>query len=61
MARVQVTVRALGDLERLFDFLAEHNPKLERERNSKAVFSIPIARSTCSFLRGTIISPPARR
>jgi plasmid stabilization system protein ParE len=29
MARVQITVRALADLERLFDFLAEHNPKLE--------------------------------
>jgi plasmid stabilization system protein ParE len=25
MARVQITVRALADLERLFDFLAEHN------------------------------------
>ena len=32
MARVQVTVRALADLERLFDFLAERNPKLARER-----------------------------
>ena len=32
MARVQVTVRALADLERLFDFLADHNPKLARER-----------------------------
>jgi plasmid stabilization system protein ParE len=32
MARVQVTTRALADLERLFDFLAEHNPKLARER-----------------------------
>jgi toxin ParE1/3/4 len=32
MARVQVTTRALGDLERLFDFLADHNPKLARER-----------------------------
>jgi plasmid stabilization system protein ParE len=32
MARVQITVRALSDLERLFDFLAEHNPKLARER-----------------------------
>ena len=32
MARVQITVRALADLERLFDFLAEHNPKLARER-----------------------------
>ena len=32
MARVEVTTRALADLERLFDFLAEHNPKLARER-----------------------------
>ena len=32
MARVEVTIRALADLERLFDFLAEHNPKLARER-----------------------------
>jgi plasmid stabilization system protein ParE len=32
MARVQITVRALADLERLFDFLAEDNPKLARER-----------------------------
>jgi plasmid stabilization system protein ParE len=32
MARVQITVRALADLERLFDFVAEHNPKLARER-----------------------------
>ena len=32
MARVQITTRALADLERLFDFLAEHNPKLARER-----------------------------
>ena len=32
MARVQITVRALADLERLFDFLAEHNPKRARER-----------------------------
>ena len=32
MARVQITVRALADLERLFDFLEEHNPKLARER-----------------------------
>jgi plasmid stabilization system protein ParE len=32
MARVQITIRALADLERLFDFLAEHNPKLARER-----------------------------
>ena len=32
MARIQITTRALADLERLFDFLAEHNPKLARER-----------------------------
>ena len=32
MARVQITTRAVADLERLFDFLAEHNPKLARER-----------------------------
>ncbi|MGC2032835.1 MAG: type II toxin-antitoxin system RelE/ParE family toxin [Steroidobacteraceae bacterium] len=32
MARVQITVRALADLGRLFDFLAEHNPKIARER-----------------------------
>jgi toxin ParE1/3/4 len=32
MARVQITTRALDDLERLFDFLADHNPKLARER-----------------------------
>jgi toxin ParE1/3/4 len=32
MARVQITVRALADLERLFDFLAEHSPKLARGR-----------------------------
>ncbi len=32
MARVQITVRALADLERLFDFLAERNPKLAREQ-----------------------------
>ncbi len=32
MARVQITVRALADLERLFDFLAEYNPKQARER-----------------------------
>ena len=32
MARVQITVRALADLEQLFDFLAEHHPKLARER-----------------------------
>lgn len=27
MARVQVTQRALADLERLFDFIAAHDPK----------------------------------
>ncbi len=32
MARVQITVRALADLKRLFDFLAEYNPKQARER-----------------------------
>ena len=32
MARVQITTRALADLERLFDFLADYNPKLARER-----------------------------
>jgi plasmid stabilization system protein ParE len=32
MAHVQITTRALADLERLFDFLADHDPKLARER-----------------------------
>jgi plasmid stabilization system protein ParE len=32
MARVQITTRALADLERLFDFLADHNLKLARQR-----------------------------
>ena len=32
MARVQITTRALADLERLFDFFADYNPKLARER-----------------------------
>lgn len=32
MARVQVTERALADLERLFDFIAAHDPKRARER-----------------------------
>jgi len=32
VAKVQVTTRALSDLERLFDFLAEHNPRVARER-----------------------------
>jgi plasmid stabilization system protein ParE len=32
MARVQITNRALAELERLFEFLADHNAKLARER-----------------------------
>jgi toxin ParE1/3/4 len=32
LAKVQVTIGALVDLERLFDFLAEHNPRGARER-----------------------------
>ena len=32
MARVQVTTRALANLERLFGCLAEHNPKVAHER-----------------------------
>jgi plasmid stabilization system protein ParE len=32
MAHVQVTTRALADLERFFDFLAGQSPKLARER-----------------------------
>jgi plasmid stabilization system protein ParE len=32
MARARITTRALADLERLFDFLADYNPKLARER-----------------------------
>jgi plasmid stabilization system protein ParE len=32
MARVQVTERALADLERLFDFIAAHDPKRAQER-----------------------------
>jgi plasmid stabilization system protein ParE len=32
MARVQITTRALADLERLFDFLTDYNRKLARER-----------------------------
>ena len=32
MARVQITTRALADLERLFEFIAVHNPKLAPER-----------------------------
>ena len=32
MARVQITTRALADLEGLFEFKAVHNPKRARER-----------------------------
>ena len=32
MARVQVTRQALADLERLFDFIAEHDPRRAREQ-----------------------------
>jgi plasmid stabilization system protein ParE len=32
VARVQITIQALADRERLFDFLADHNSKLARER-----------------------------
>jgi len=32
VARVEVTARSLPDLERLFDFFAEHNPQIARER-----------------------------
>ena len=32
MARVQITARAFADLERLFEFIAVHNPKRARER-----------------------------
>lgn len=32
MAPVEVTKRALADLERLFDFIAEYGPLLARER-----------------------------
>jgi toxin ParE1/3/4 len=32
VARVQVTERALADLERFFDFIAAHDPKRARER-----------------------------
>ena len=43
MARVQVTTRALADLERPFDFLADHNPKLARERmfRVRRAFELP--------------------
>ncbi|MBS0395400.1 MAG: type II toxin-antitoxin system RelE/ParE family toxin [Proteobacteria bacterium] len=32
MARVEVTERALADLERLFDFVAQYDPHRARER-----------------------------
>jgi plasmid stabilization system protein ParE len=32
MAQVEISERALEDLERLFDFIAQHNPKLAREQ-----------------------------
>jgi plasmid stabilization system protein ParE len=32
VARVHITTRALTDLERLFEFIAVHNPKRARER-----------------------------
>lgn len=32
MARVEVTERALGDLERLFDFIAEEDPTRARKQ-----------------------------
>ncbi|MBS0376532.1 MAG: type II toxin-antitoxin system RelE/ParE family toxin [Proteobacteria bacterium] len=32
MARVEVTERALADLERLFEFIAQHDPRGARER-----------------------------
>ena len=32
MARVEVTRQALADLERLFDFIAEHDPSRAREQ-----------------------------
>ena len=32
MARVQITDRALADLERLFDFIAAHDPKRALKR-----------------------------
>jgi plasmid stabilization system protein ParE len=32
MARVQIAERALADLERLFEFKAERNPRAARER-----------------------------
>jgi plasmid stabilization system protein ParE len=43
MARVQVTERALADLERLFDFIAAHDPKRARERmlSVRRAFELP--------------------
>jgi len=32
MARVEITERALTDLERLFDFIAEHDPRRARQQ-----------------------------
>ena len=32
MAHVQITTRALADLERLLEFIAVHDPKIARER-----------------------------
>ena len=32
MARVQITTQAFADLERLFEFIAVHNPMRARER-----------------------------
>ena len=32
MARVEITKRALADLERLFDFIAERDPRRAREQ-----------------------------
>jgi plasmid stabilization system protein ParE len=55
MARVEVTTRALADLERLFDFLAEHNPKLARERMVSVRRALelladhPFAARNCAF------------
>jgi plasmid stabilization system protein ParE len=42
MARVQVTERALADLERLFDFIAAHDPKraLERMMSVRRAFEL---------------------
>ena len=42
MARVQVTERALADLERLFDFIAAHDPNraLERMTSVRRAFEL---------------------